>query len=69
MFFAADVTFVTRSANLLRRCLSDGAVIACEIVWSETAVVSEHEHDFLQAMRTLRVDFSAIEKKAALRSA
>jgi len=67
--FGADVTFGTRSASVLRRCLSDGAVIACEIVWSETAVVFEHEHDFLQAMRTLRVDFSAIEQKAALRSA
>ena len=60
--FGADSTFGTRSADLLRRCLSDGSVIACEIVWTETALAFEHEHDFLQAMRTLNVDFSPIEQ-------
>lgn len=67
--FGADDKFGLRSAELMRRCLSDGAVVACEVVWTETAVVFDREHDFLEAMGKLGVVFSAMEQKTALASA
>ena len=67
--FGADGTFGARSANLLRRCLSDGSVIACEIVWTETALAFEEEHTFVRAMETLSINFSPIAQTTALVSA
>ena len=31
-----DPTFGVRSAEALRKCIAEGRVIACEIVWAET---------------------------------
>ena len=67
--FGADSTFGVASAALLRRCLSEGALVACEIVWTETAVVFRRDEDFVQAMEKLGVEFSSIEQKTALTSA
>src|SRR5260370_15486517 len=53
----------------MRVCLSEGAVIACEVVWTKTAVVFDRDHDFVEAMGKLGVQFSAIEQKTATSSA
>jgi predicted nucleic acid-binding protein len=67
--FGADATFGIPSANLLRRCLSEGLLIACEVVWTETAVVFHRDEEFVGAMQRLGVEFSPIEQKTALTSA
>ena len=66
--FAADPTHGRRSADLVRLCLSEGALIACEVVWAESGVTFERADDFLRAMTTLGVSFSPIEQKAVMRS-
>lgn len=64
--FGADTRFGSRSADLMRRCLLEGAVIACEVVWAETGVIFSRERDFLEAMEKLGVSYSPLEQKAAL---
>jgi len=66
--FGAHEKWLERSAGLLRRCLAEGTVVACEVVWAETAVIFRHEADFLDAMGMLGVAFSPIEQAAALRA-
>jgi len=61
--FGADSTFGSRSADAVRRCLSEGALIACEVVWVETGVIFERDGDFREAMRKLGVGYSPIEQK------
>ncbi len=67
--FGADEKFGLQSAEAMRVCLSEGAVIACEVVWTKTAVVFDRDHDFVEAMGKLGVQFSAIEQKTATSSA
>jgi predicted nucleic acid-binding protein len=35
--FGADPEFGQRSAEALRACLREGRLVACEVVWAETA--------------------------------
>lgn len=67
--FGADPKFGERSAETIRRCLSEGSLVACETVWAETATVFRQESAFLEAMRILEVDFSQMSRDAALRAA
>jgi predicted nucleic acid-binding protein len=67
--FGADAKFGSRSAELMRQCLLEGAVIACEVVWAETGVIFGRERDFLEAMENLGVGYSALQQKAALAAA
>ena len=66
--FGADATHGIRSANALRRCLREGALVASEAVWAETAVVFPEEKPFLEAMRAIGVTFSPIGQIAALKA-
>lgn len=66
--FGADATHGIRSANALRGCLREGALVACEAVWAETAVAFPGGKPFLEAMREIGVTFSPIEETSALRA-
>ena len=64
--FGADKKFGRASSEKLRRCIAEGAVVACEIVWAETAAAFPAQDTFLAAMNTLGVEFSAINQEASL---
>lgn len=66
--FGADSTFGLKSAQAVRRCLAEGAVVACPVVWTETAVGFPDETAFLSAMHTLGIGFSEMLKPVALRA-
>jgi predicted nucleic acid-binding protein len=66
--FGADPQFGERSAQALKRCLAEGAVAACAVVWAETAARFPDETMFLQAMRTLGIEFSGMSEAMALRA-
>ena len=53
------------SATMLRRCLREGALMACDVVWAETRGVFRDESDFASAMQTLGVRFSALTAASA----
>jgi predicted nucleic acid-binding protein len=64
--FGADPTFGPSSAAALRNCLSEGRVIACEIVWAETGAAFPASAEAESALRELRVDFSTLDPPTAL---
>ncbi len=64
--FGADPKFGPSSAAALRACLGAGRVIACEVVWAETGASFTTSEAADAALRTLRVDFSALDDSAAL---
>lgn len=67
--FGADAKFGTASAQALRRCLGEGALVACEAVWAETATAFAKSDRFRRAMADLGVAFEALREEAAVRAA
>jgi len=67
--FGADSKFATASAEALRRCLREGALVASEVVWAETATVFGNTGLFQNAMNTLSASFSPITEEAAIKAA
>ena len=63
--FGADPKFGPSSAAALRNCLSEGRVVACEVVWAETSASFSAATEADAALRGLRVDFSALDAPAA----
>ena len=63
--FGADSRFGAMSADALRRCLNEGAVVACMVVWSETRVAFVSDDAFQRAMRALGIAFSAAFEPSA----
>lgn len=67
--FGADPKFAAASAEALRRCLSQGVLIACEVVWAETATVFDDADLFQNAMERLTASFSPMTEEAAVSAA
>ena len=67
--FAADPTFGQASAKAVRRCLEEGALVACAVVWAETATAFPEQRLFLDAMQTLGVGYSNCGPESALLAA
>lgn len=64
--FGADPTFGPRSKAALRTCISEGSLIACEVVWAEVAGLFPTSEAARDAMSRLGVEFNAIELETAL---
>lgn len=67
--FTADPEFGERSKATLRTCIQDGALIACDVVWTETATLFDHSTDCLHAMEQLGIEFSPLNCEASLHAA
>lgn len=63
--FGADDTFGAASRQALRRCLGEGDLIACDVVWAEVVASLPADEPADEAMRRLGVRFSALEVAAA----
>jgi predicted nucleic acid-binding protein len=63
--FGADPRFGAASANALRVCLNEGAVVASEAVWSETRAAFAADAAFLHAMQEAGIGFSSASPKTA----
>jgi predicted nucleic acid-binding protein len=57
-----DQTFGRRSAAALRKCIAEGSVIACEVVWAETSASFVQAIAAEEAFAKLRVDFSPVNE-------
>ncbi len=64
--FGADPDFGPRSAEALRACLREGRIIACEVVWAETAVFFASAATARGALERLGIGFSPLDVEAAL---
>ena len=64
--FGADPEFGQRSAEALRACLREGRLVACEVVWAETASFFSSPAAARGPMERLEVGFSPLGVEAAL---
>lgn len=67
--FGADAKFGEASARALRRCLGEGAIVACEVVWVEAAAAFSSAAPFEEAMKTLGVGFSSVNERTVVAAA
>lgn len=67
--FGADATFGPGSRSTLARCLTTGGAVACEVVWAEVAGFFSSSHAAEEAMQTLGIDYSPMQRGAALAAA
>ena len=67
--FGADPKFAPRSSEALRRCLREGALVASEVAWAETATVFGDAARFRDAMHKLQAAFSPMTEAAAIKAA
>lgn len=58
--FGNDPTHGQASAEALRKCLREGQLTACDVVWAETRAFFPDDVAFETAMKTLGVAFSPI---------
>ncbi|HYM44557.1 MAG TPA: type II toxin-antitoxin system VapC family toxin [Solirubrobacteraceae bacterium] len=64
--FGADPEYGPRSAAAMQACLAGGSVVACEIVWAETAASFPSAADAEAALRRLRIDFAPLDVTTSL---
>jgi predicted nucleic acid-binding protein len=64
--FGADATFGPGSSAALRTALDEGGLVACEVVWAETAASFPAAADAQGALTQLRIDFSPLDERASL---
>jgi hypothetical protein len=67
--FGADPKFAPASSEALRRCLREGALVASEVVWAETATVFGDAGRFREAMHKLPAAFSPMTEEATIKAA
>jgi hypothetical protein len=61
-----DPDFGQASAASLRRCLHDGQLVACEVVWAECAAGLPDAETTADRLAALRVRYATVETPAAL---
>lgn len=66
--FGNDSVHGHASADGLRRCLREGTLVACDVVWAETRSVFSDEATFESAMQTLGIQFSPLNMQAAVQA-
>lgn len=67
--FGADAEFGVASREAVRRCLDDGKLIACDVVWAETAAWFPASDKAREAFDGLGVEYSPVGYEAALGAA
>ena len=68
--FEPDPVFGPLSKEALKRCLHEGAVVACEVVWAELAVAYAHARDdLISIMEEIGIQYSTMNLEASLASA
>ena len=63
--FSNDPTFMAASLQALRQSRIDGALIACDIVWSEVRALFTQSSEATVAMRRARIEFVPVSMEAA----
>lgn len=64
--FAADPVFGAQSRELVRRCMAEGRLVACAVVWSEVAGFFPSARAVEEAMGQLGVAYAGVDRAAAL---
>lgn len=67
--FVADAKHGPASREAVRRCVSEGRLVACDVVWAEIGSAFRDSAAARQAMQRLDVDFVPLDVVAALEAA
>lgn len=62
---AADPVFGDRSREALREAYRSGALVACDVVWSEVRAAFGDDQSFADALATLGVQFDPVSPASA----
>ena len=62
----ADAKHGLASADAMRRAMSEGSLIACEIVWAELTAAFKSDRQAEATLGRLGVDFSGVERAQAV---
>jgi predicted nucleic acid-binding protein len=60
-----DPAFGPKSAAILKSAIDSGAVVACEIVWTEVRAAFPNEEMFRRALDKLQVQFDAASRETS----
>jgi len=60
-----DPEYCLASANALRRCLREGRLIVCDVVWAELAAMFPSEEALVSAMDDLEAEFRPCSQTTA----
>jgi predicted nucleic acid-binding protein len=63
--FSADPAFGRASREALRRCLAEGGLIACDVVWAEVAAAFDSPEAAADALDGLGLRYSPTDAPAA----
>jgi predicted nucleic acid-binding protein len=63
--FKNDPKHCAASADALREAITKGSLIACDIVWAETAAVFDNPRLFREVMERLEIQFSPLGEDSA----
>ena len=66
--FTDDPLFRDRSLAAIRRCLADGPLVACDVVWAEIVAAFADEQAATHALAGIPVDYSALQARSASRA-
>jgi hypothetical protein len=66
--FSDNAEFGRRSADALRRCIAEGSLLACDIVWAETGAWFPDAKTAENALSRLRVGYSPLTAATALQA-
>lgn len=64
--FTADPRHGPSSRDVLRRCLAEGSLIACDLVWAEVAAAFEDAPAVVRAMDGLEIGYDGVDQETAL---
>jgi len=65
-----DPVYGPTSKDSLKRCLREGSILACEVVWAEVVTAYSHDHEnAVEALRQIGIEYSAMSLEAALKAA
>jgi predicted nucleic acid-binding protein len=60
-----DINFGTKSKEALRLCITEGSIIACDIVWSEISGFFNSKEKLNEVMNILGLKFTPINQDTA----
>ena len=63
--FSADPAFGRASREALRRCLAEGGLVACDVVWAEVAAAFDSPEAASDALERLGLRYSPMDAPAA----
>ena len=63
--FQNDPSFCPASSAALRTCIRQGRLVVCDVVWAELAASFQSARVLEEQLKTLGVDYLAMEREAA----